>query len=366
MAVLKGDFIGFTFGGVHSSTLGMIRVSGGSRYDENLLPSFQDKTNEVFGREETFLFGSSYSKKDLTIKIAFDSITEEQIRGIRQLFGDQQVKDLIFDEVPYKSFRAKVGQNLSLNYICFDQSSARVYKGEGTITFTCYRPFAFSRYKFLDEYVNATVSSVAVPEWVNEEELAKAAPGAQTLAALNFYNNKTEWSNTSGMAASKSSGPYDTVGTGRQNILLLNPGDRETDIVITLRGTASGAGFLYDMKIALSTDAQSRIIINNTASRNTDTEDPNYEEPLDANEIIAEEYIQINTRNNLVEGVNKVGDFFYKTGNIYNQYLTAGVFFKIPIIRIGQNGMIVITDSLGGTGNLKGYIDNIDYKYLYY
>lgn len=366
MAVLKGDFIGFTFGGVHSSTLGMVRVSGGSRYDENLLPSFQDKTSEVFGREETFLFGTSYSKRDLTVKIAFDSITEEQIRGIRQLFGDQQVKDLIFDEAPYRSFRAKVGQNLVLNYICFDQSDARVYKGEGTIAFTCYNPFAFSRYKFLDEYANSSPSSITVPEWVNEEELEKAVSPEQIAAALNFYNNKSQWGNASGMAASKSSGPYDVAGTGRQNILLLNPGDRETDIIITLRGTASGAGYLYDMKIGLSTDTQSRIIINNTTSRNTDTENPNYEEPLDANEIIPEEYIQINTRNNLIEGVNKVGDFFYKTGNIYNQYLTAGIFFKIPIITIGQNGMIVITDSLGGTSKLKGYIDNIDYKYLYY
>jgi hypothetical protein len=35
---IKGDFIGFTFGGIHSSKLGLVRVSDGSRYNEDLLP----------------------------------------------------------------------------------------------------------------------------------------------------------------------------------------------------------------------------------------------------------------------------------------------------------------------------------------
>ena len=35
---VKGDYIGFTFGDVHSSELGLVRVSDGSRYNEDLLP----------------------------------------------------------------------------------------------------------------------------------------------------------------------------------------------------------------------------------------------------------------------------------------------------------------------------------------
>jgi hypothetical protein len=35
---IKGDFIGFTLGNVHSSELGLVRVSDGSRYNEDLLP----------------------------------------------------------------------------------------------------------------------------------------------------------------------------------------------------------------------------------------------------------------------------------------------------------------------------------------
>jgi hypothetical protein len=35
---IKGDFIGFTLGDIHSSELGLMRVSDGSRYNEDLLP----------------------------------------------------------------------------------------------------------------------------------------------------------------------------------------------------------------------------------------------------------------------------------------------------------------------------------------
>ena len=50
------DYIGFSFGTgkfdettgkeklIHSSELGIIRVSDGSRFSENLLPTIQDKT----------------------------------------------------------------------------------------------------------------------------------------------------------------------------------------------------------------------------------------------------------------------------------------------------------------------------------
>jgi hypothetical protein len=39
-------------------------------------------------------------------------------------------------------------------------------------------------------------------------------------------------------------------------------------------------------------------------------------------------FVKINTRINLIEGYNSSG---YKTGNVYNKYIIAGDFFKIPI-----------------------------------
>ena len=87
---IKGDFTGFTFNNIHSSTLGLTRVSGGDRYEEDLLPIFQDKVVDGPSTDETYFFGSYFKQKTFTIQVAFDNLSEFQIRKIKQLFGDKQ------------------------------------------------------------------------------------------------------------------------------------------------------------------------------------------------------------------------------------------------------------------------------------
>jgi hypothetical protein len=41
---IKGDFISFTYNGVHSTELGVMRVTSSNRYTDALLPTIQDKT----------------------------------------------------------------------------------------------------------------------------------------------------------------------------------------------------------------------------------------------------------------------------------------------------------------------------------
>lgn len=151
----KGDYMGFTYNGVHSSELGIVRVSDGSRFNENLLPTIQDKTVQVPGGNGTYYFGSYYTQKQFNISIAFDSLTEEQLNRLKNLFGDKKIHDLIFDEVPYKIYSAKVTGTATIKYIPFAEGATnRVYKGEGTIQFTCYNPFArcaFSRSEIANE-----------------------------------------------------------------------------------------------------------------------------------------------------------------------------------------------------------------------
>ena len=69
----QGDYIGFSFGGVHSSELGIVRVSDGSRFEENLLPNFQDKTATVSGKDGIYYFGSDNQQKEITLSFALFS-----------------------------------------------------------------------------------------------------------------------------------------------------------------------------------------------------------------------------------------------------------------------------------------------------
>ena len=95
---LKGDFIGFSFNEHRSESLGIMRVSDGSRYNEDLVPTTQDKTVQVPGGDGFYYFGSDYTQRQFSINIAFDELTEKQFRELQQVFGTKELGKLIFDE----------------------------------------------------------------------------------------------------------------------------------------------------------------------------------------------------------------------------------------------------------------------------
>ena len=179
-------FVGLTYDGVHSSELGLYRVSDGSRYNEDLLPSFSDKTIERTGADGMYFFGSNYQQKNWTIEFAFDHITKEQLLKIKELFGAgaKKPKQLIFDEdreynsisventielihnhnldetvgknatteeppLMQRYYLAKIAQPPQLKTLCFDELDNEgniidIYKGELTVEFTSYTPFAYA------------------------------------------------------------------------------------------------------------------------------------------------------------------------------------------------------------------------------
>lgn len=173
------DFIGFSFNGVHSTELGIKRASDGSRYNENLLPTFQDRTVQVPGGNGTYYFGSQYTQRQISVSFAFDALTEEMFMRLRSVFSDQEIHELWFDEAPYKIYSAKVQAPPTIKYICFDVKGERIYKGEGSVNFICYYPFAKAKYRFLEDYFE------------------KDGEGNPTTVPL--YSNMDEWKDESGL-----------------------------------------------------------------------------------------------------------------------------------------------------------------------
>ena len=271
---LKGDFIGFSFNEHRSESLGIVRVSDGSRYNEDLVPTTQDKTVQVPGGDGFYYFGSDYTQRQFSINIAFDELTEKQFRELQQVFGTKELGKLIFDERPYKYYMVKSSKP-QLKYICFGKDGERIYKGEGTLTFTAYYPFAKSVFKFLNEY--------------NDK-------------------NKDEWKEASGMKAEK--GTYDTV-SDNGSISVYNAGDLETDFILKFDLPVDNTS-ISDIKITLSKEnvgkVEAFLDLKGFSKKNTDTG------------------FQINTKTNLIEGFNAEG----LTGTLYNENITQGDFFKIP------------------------------------
>ena len=305
MSGFKGDFLGFTYNGVHSSDLGIVRTSDGSRFNENLLPTIQDKTVQVPGGDGTYYFGSYYTQRQFSIPFAFDSLTEDQVRSLRAHFGDKKIHDLVFDEAPYKTYRAKVTGTAQIKHIVFDEGAGkeRVYKGEGSIQFTCYSPYAICKKKTLSEYKNVS--------------------------------NVNEWAAASGLL--QSLGSYDSFNSTTRSIYLYNPGDKEAHFLLKLYFKDNG-GVIPAGKMVLQVEGQEQWTLEWSQMSKLSSSDT---------------YIIFNSKLNLIEGAHSSD---IKSGTVYNKFVTAGQFAPIPQ---GESQLVFDT---GGTSLSRV---NISYDYYY-
>ena len=356
-----GDFTGFTFGNWRSSdweqNLEVLRVSGGDRYDEELHPEIKDITAEVPGVNGEYYFGSNYGPKKFDIEIAFDSLTEAQFRELRRVFGTTKIKELIFDERPYKKYMAKLESPIELSYVCFDEpikrvsttpepglrvirgeetiideetqeetvvptweresiypyvieeGTQRIYKGEGKIAFVCYFPFAKSVYKVLPE-------------------------------------GSTDWAISSGILSAEEYEGFDIYDSETGTINIYNPGDIETGFRLYLPAAIAQTGVTLNYKPDGENVAASLVINPITLKTNADN--------------LTDMGVVIDTTSEIILGVSQftIDSVITTSGNIYNEYIEAGYFFHLePDTR--DDGAILEIE--GGAQGIE-----IFYDYLYF
>lgn len=352
----KGDFLGFTIGNIHSSSLGIVRVSDGDRYSEELTPAFTDRIATVSGLDGTYYFGTDYTQKVFNIKFAFDHLTETQMRILKQIFSKKEPQNLIFDEVPYKVYSVKVNGQPKLSYLCFEENYNRIYKGDGEVNFIAYSPFAKSRFKYKEEY-----NVKNIPEWGGIED------------------NKMDWLKSSGIISDTTrlggsylkGGELDKYSTGYK-IQLYNPGDKDTPCQLLCSTTnfysVNSYGFPKRVPIIA-------LIKNKPTSfdwNNVKVDALGYialdKEKLNQKKIKS---ILIDSRKRLIYG--SLTDI--TAGTTFNEFLSrrdlqicndciySGDFFNIPVVTKEDSLLIGF---LNPTYNESGSILSIHYDYLYY
>ncbi len=275
---IYNDFTGFSFqpiiNGVpqeeiHSSDLNILHVSDGSRYSENLLPTMKDQTAEIPGGDGMYWWETNNTQRNFTISIAFDSVTEKDKRKLMRTFDGRNLGYLIFDELPFKRYTVKSTGTPNIKFISFYENGKRIYKGEGTLTFIAYYPYAISTKKYLNDFIG------------------------------DRYINKSEWADASGMKEVNTG--YDDISS--TSILVYNAGDLETDLKLFYNLPLTN-------QLVIGLDSTTKLIINSINTAATD----------------GDEQICINTANHLIEGY-KNGK---RSGKLYNSYISYGDFFKIP------------------------------------
>lgn len=341
------DFTGFIFNGKHSSDLGITRVSSGDRYEENLHPDIEDRTAEVPGLDGSYFFGSNFKARTINIEIAFDHLTEKQFRELKRTFDPRYKGELIFSETPYKKYIAKLESPMELSYVCFEErkreedeerdgvrrdrtedstkvwkqvtpwkyleTTERIYKGEGKLSFICYFPFAKSIKKYLEE----------------GEEENKWADGSGLLTQAAYENQK-----------------IDVYDSDLGAIRVYNGGDVETGFRLYLPADWAISGITLTYKENGSTETAHLVI-----------------DPMDMKENknkTTDVGILIDTTSEMVYGVTSHSNngVTITSNNIYNEYVSAGYFFKLQPNASTETYSILET---GGVGEVELY-----YDYLYF
>ena len=156
------------------------------------------------------------------------------------------------------------------------EDGKRIYKGEGTISFVAYYPFARGVYKFETD----TKDIINVEEWIDASGLKGATK--------DNYNSFSEEGNCN----------------------LYNAGDLPTDfkLIVNIENKPTN--------ITLKTNENQIIGSLNfsLAKQGSDT------------------YVRFNSATQLIEGLKQPTDGeFELTGNLYNKYITEGDWFKIPV-----------------------------------
>lgn len=141
----QGDFLGFTFNDIHSSEFGIVRTSSSDRYTENITPTMKEISVDIPNNDGQYYYGTNFTKTDLKISFAFDSMTEEMYQKFLVWVNDKGIHKLKFDEFGEWYYMAKITSNATLKFVCFDERGVRIYKGEGQLTFTSYHPYMIQK-----------------------------------------------------------------------------------------------------------------------------------------------------------------------------------------------------------------------------
>lgn len=223
----------------YASDFHLYRVSSSKRYNDNLIPTLTDKTAEVPGGDGMYFFSTYYKQKQFTVNIAFDKLNDADLREMRNWLNGKEIKDLIFDEFPDVAYKAKVTGAPNIKFVPFDEITnkktnnttavipseqptyASVYKGDGTITFTCFYPYGES----INEYGSGTEVGGEIPTTFVAKTTSNIAANttwtvtgtsggqSRTFLSVTFpdavscpTDGSIEWDSSTGLIVTKTSG----------------------------------------------------------------------------------------------------------------------------------------------------------------
>ena len=152
---MERNYIDFKFGDHWASEFNLVAVSSGDRYTPPVYGSINANTTTVAGKTGVYKWKTQIGEKSISINIAFDSLTMQDVARIKKWLNPKETKKLILSEQPDRYYWCSLSNELDFKYLPFENETiivdgieviTGVYKGEMTLTFICVDNRAFGDY----------------------------------------------------------------------------------------------------------------------------------------------------------------------------------------------------------------------------
>lgn len=192
---MENNYIDFKFGDFWASDFNLIAVSSGDRYSPPVYGTINPNTTMVAGKTGVYKWKTQIGEKIITINIAFDKVTMQNVNQIKQWLNPKKIEKLILSEEPNKYYWCSINSEPDFKFIPFIEETIKVgnkeviegvYKGEMSLQFICADNFAYSEEEDYEKVeiekgiiYSEKYPSIIIP-WVTSSNL---------LENVQFYNN---------------------------------------------------------------------------------------------------------------------------------------------------------------------------------
>lgn len=157
------SFISFSYGGKIIEDFGVIVVNGNNFLNQNLYAQFEDMTTSYEVLDGQFFWGSHFTTNQISLTLATDGMTENQLNDFKRWFKPGKAKELILAEHPNRAIMARISDVPTLSMIPFEKeisvkiggnnynTSTTLYKGTIELNFVMDDPFWYSRTDILGD-----------------------------------------------------------------------------------------------------------------------------------------------------------------------------------------------------------------------
>ena len=137
---LNKAYISFSYGGKNIEDFGLNAITVNDRLQRETPPSHEDYTTQYKMLNGQYYWGSRYNAREMTITLATDGMSQQELDEFKYWFQPGEIKELILSEHPNRGILARIAEAPQISVLPFKtKRNVIINKEEKTVILTEYK-----------------------------------------------------------------------------------------------------------------------------------------------------------------------------------------------------------------------------------